>query len=76
MLYTFGDIVIVEKNLIGVVVKSWMMVNGKRETIHEVYVRDWNSIKDYPESKMQRYLVRHKELSDEELEYQANALRS
>lgn len=78
MKYTFGDIVIVDNNLIGVVVKSWItLLKGElkdRERInYEVYVRSHNRIIEYPESKVSRYLVRHKELSEEELEWQYNA---
>lgn len=72
MIYTFGDIVVVEDNLIGVVVKSWC--KSDRTIEHEVYVRSLNSIKLYKESEMQRYLVRHKYLSEEELEYQSDAI--
>jgi t-SNARE complex subunit (syntaxin) len=72
MQYTFGDIVIVEDNLIGVVVKSWCKSN--RTVEHEVYVRNYNEIKTYKESEMQRYMVRHKYLSEEEKDYQYNAI--
>ena len=73
MNFTFGDIVIVEENLIGVVVKSWIHYNPKYIK-HEVYVREFNCIKEYKENEMQRYMVRHKYLSDEEAEYQKNAI--
>lgn len=73
MKYTFGDIVVVENDLIGVIVKSWVHKNG---IAHEVYVRELNGIKEYKESKIERYLVRHKELSEEELEYQFNAIHN
>lgn len=72
MKYTFGDIVIVEDTQIGVIVKSWIRNNN--EIYHEVYVRNLNGIQEYPESKIQRYMVRHKELSEEEIEYQQNAV--
>ena len=72
MNYTFGDIVVIEDNLIGVVVKSWCKSNGTIE--HEVYVRSYNSIKLYKEDEMQRYMVRHKYLDEEEMEYQNNAI--
>lgn len=74
MQFTFGDIVIVEDNLIGVVVKSWIRFSDKKKIIHEVYVRDFNGIKEYEENQMQRYMVRHKYLSEEEQEYQKNAI--
>ena len=67
MKYCFGDIVVVDGNLIGVVVKSWQ--NGT----HEVYVRMVNRIVEYKESEIQRYMVRHKYLDEEEQAYQRNA---
>lgn len=71
MKYTFGDIVIVEENLIGVVVKSWKAsLLGKTPLHHEVYVRNFNAIKEYKENQMRRYMVRHKELDDNEMFYQ------
>lgn len=71
MKYVFGDIVVIEGDQIGVVVKSWA---SKPEVKHDVYVRSFNAIVEYTESQMQRYMVRHKELSEDELEYQSNAL--
>ena len=73
MKFVFGDIVVVEKYLIGVVVKSWARDNHNNEPKHEVYVRNYRGIKEYPNSQIQRYQVRHKELDDEEMEYQHNA---
>lgn len=67
----FGDIVIVEENLIGVVVKCWIgsaLTNPIRK--YDVYVREYGSIKQYDENNIKRYRVRHKYLSKEELEYQ------
>ena len=72
MKYCFGDIVVVEEILIGVVVKTWIRNNEK--ILYEVYVRDFNCIKEYEEDEIQRYMVRHKELSKEEIEYQKNAI--
>ena len=70
MKFCFGDIVVVEGNLIGVVVKSWI----SRENNYDVYVRLFNGIVNYPESKIERYMVRHKELDEEEMEWQPNAV--
>ena len=72
MKYTFGDIVVVEGILIGVIVKSW--IRNNEEIIYEVYVRNLNNIKEYKEKDIQRYMVRHKELNEEEIEYQNNAI--
>lgn len=74
MRYTFGDIVVVEKNLIGVIVKSWLRSSKGNPPYHEVYVRNYRGIKEYTEDEMERYLVRHKELSEEDEEYQFNAV--
>lgn len=73
MKFTFGDIVVVEKDFIGVIVKSWLKSMKGKPAYHEVYVRSWNTIKEYTEDEIERYLVRHKELSEEEKEYQFNA---
>ena len=83
MKYCFGDIVVVQENLIGVVVKSFgkgLKYNAKTgehevsEPNYDVYVRYRNSIINYNESEIERYMVRHKYLSDEELEWQRNAI--
>lgn len=67
-LYLFGDIVVVDGENIGVIVKTWDSM--KKGYFYEVYVRMYNGIKEYPESEIERYRVRHKYLSKEELEYQ------
>ena len=70
MKFTFGSIVIVEGNLVGVVVKSWgaSLTGSKRGVHHEVYVRSYNGIKEYDESEM-RHIIYDKELTDEALQY-------
>lgn len=67
-LFLFGDIVVVDVNLIGVVVKTWQHINGNY--CYEVYVRNYNKINEYEEKEMDRYRVRHKYLSEEELMWQ------
>lgn len=74
MNFCFGDIVVVEGNLIGVVVKSWCGSLLGGEPNHDVYVRAYNRIRNYKESEIQRYMVRHKYLDEEEMEYQKNAV--
>lgn len=71
MKFCFGDIVVVEDSYIGVIVKSWI---SEDDNNHDVYVRMKNQIVNYKESDMQRYMVRHKYLNEEELEYQYNAV--
>ena len=72
MKLVFGDIVVVEEVFIGVVVKCWH--NDKTGNNYDIYVQSFNGIKNYKENEVERYMVRHKELNDEELMYQANAL--
>ena len=75
MKFTFGDIVVVEEELIGVVVKSWISSNSSGKSFnYDVYIRNYNEIKNYDEKDIERYMVRHKYLSDEEKEYQYNAI--
>lgn len=76
MKYCFGDIVIVKENLIGVIVKSWIPITGPnadKGPSHEVYVRNYNIIETFYETDIDRYMVRHKELSEEEIEWQSNS---
>ncbi len=72
MKFTFGDIVVVDKINIGVVVKCWTSFD--KDYSYEVYVRMDNCIREYKENEIERYMVRHKYLSDEEQEYQFNAI--
>lgn len=72
MKFCFGDIVVVEGSYIGVIVKSW--ISSQKGVVHEVYVRSYGNIVEYKESDIQRYMVRHKYLNEEELEYQSNAI--
>lgn len=73
--FLFGDIVVVDGLEIGVVVKSWReerydLAEVVKSYNYDVYVRRYNRIKNYKEEDIQRYGVRHKYLSDEEVEYQ------
>lgn len=75
MKYTFGDIVIVDDIEIGVIVKCWIHnTDVGKEFNYDVYVREYNRIKNYKENEIERYMVRHKYLSEEEQEYQYNAI--
>lgn len=74
MKFCFGDIVVVEEDLIGVVVKSWGKSSNGKPAHHEVYVRSFRSIKEYNEDEMERYMVRHKELDEQEQEWQHEAV--
>lgn len=77
MKFCFGDMVVVEDDLIGVIVKDWCPPpTSTREPHYEVYVRYFNAIRDYDESKIERYMVRHKYLSEEEVKWQYNAVHN
>ena len=65
--FLFGDIVVVDEYYIGVVVKTWEDKNGY---CYEVYVRNFNGIKNYREEELCRDRVWHKELNEEEMFYQ------
>ena len=66
--FLFGDIVVVENYFIGVIVKTWESLN--RGYHYEVYVRSYNAIVEYDEKDIERYRVRHKELNEEEKDWQ------
>lgn len=68
--FLFGDIVVVENYFIGVIVKTWESLNSNRGYRYEVYVRSYNAIVEYDEKDIERYRVRHKELSEEEKDWQ------
>lgn len=70
MKFNFGDIVIVERNLVGVIVKCWgKSISGNMRPSHyEVYVRSYNGIHEYDEDDI-RHIIYDKELTDEQLEY-------
>ena len=65
MKFCFGDIVVVDGIQIGVVVKCWS--GNTTENSYDIYVRSYNGIKNYKEDEIERYMVRHKELNEEEL---------
>jgi len=71
--FLFADIVVVEKNLIGVILKTWIS-DAKQEIDYEVYVRSENCIEGFLEEEIERYRVRHKELDETELNYQNSNL--
>ena len=75
MKFCFGDIVVVEENLIGVVVKSCVTYSiGKEIKNYDVYVRMKNGIQNYREDEIERYMVRHKYLDEQEVEWNKNAV--
>ena len=66
--FQFGNVVVVDSDQIGVIVKTWSPSNKNDFFTYEVYVRSMNSIHGYKEEQIQHY-VYSKELSDEEKEW-------
>lgn len=62
--FQFSNVVVVEENKIGVVVKTWG-ASAMRGIHYEVYVRSLNSIQEYDEADI-KHFVFSKELSEEE----------
>lgn len=60
--FQFGNVVVVDGDQIGVIVKSWS--NGS----HDVYVRNYNGIREYMSHEI-RHFIYSKELSDDEKEF-------
>ena len=58
--FQFSNVVVVRKNLVGVIVKTWGA--SKNRGIHyEIYVRSWNRIEEFDEEEI-KHLVYDKEL--------------
>lgn len=58
--FQFSNVVVVRKNLVGVVVKTWGA--SKNRGIHyEIYVRSWNRIEEFDEEEI-KHLVYDKEI--------------
>lgn len=66
--FLVGDSVVYKKVFIGIVLKTWWSVQHGYS--YDVYIRSWSRIQEIPEDQLERYRVRHKELNEEEMEYQ------
>lgn len=68
--FQFSNVVVVDDDLIGVIVKSWEPPFGKSEKgySHDVYVRAYNSIRTYFEAEI-KHFVYSKELAEDEHEF-------
>lgn len=66
--FLVGDFVVYKKVFIGIVLKTWWSVQHGYS--YDVYIRSWSRIQEIPEEQLERYRVRHKELNEEEMEYQ------
>lgn len=75
--FLFGDIVVVDKNRIGVILKTWehhKMKSGRITYTYDVFVKDYNEIKEYKEKDIERYRVRRSYLNVQEVAYQKGEL--
>lgn len=70
--YLFGDIVVVDYDKIGVIVKTWKALGAGNDNkiSYDVYVREYNGIREYLEKHVARYRVRHKYVDSKEIELQ------
>lgn len=67
--FLFGDTVVVHGQTIGIILKTWH--NMRHDTYYyKVYNRMTDEIQEIQEYDIERYRVRHKYLSEEELEWQ------
>ena len=53
--FQFSNVVVVDGNLIGVIVKTWGASN-RRNTHYEVYVRCYNEIREYDECEIKHFV--------------------
>jgi hypothetical protein len=60
--FQFSNVVVVRKNLVGVIVKTWG-ASKNRGVHYDVYVRSWNRIEEFDEDEI-KHLVYNKELGD------------
>lgn len=63
--FQFGNVVVVNQNQIGVIVKTW---GGKNGFNYDVYVRDFNSVENYHEDSISHFIY-NKDLTEEECKY-------
>jgi response regulator RpfG family c-di-GMP phosphodiesterase len=53
--FQFGNIVVIENNLIGCIVKTWKSSQNKN-IYYEIYVREYNQIKEYNEDTIKHFV--------------------
>ena len=65
-IFQFGNVVVVNGELIGCIAKTWMNSPTKEPGYHyEVYIRSYNEIQEFDESEIMHF-VYSKELAEEE----------
>lgn len=58
-MFQFGNVVVVDGNLIGCIVKSW------NDGTHDVYVRSQNTVRNFKSSEIRHYIY-SKEIEDDD----------
>jgi len=53
--FQFSNVVVVRKNLIGVIVKTWG-ASKNRGVHYDVYVRSWNRIEEFDEEEIKHFV--------------------
>lgn len=66
--FQFGNIVVVEEDQIGVIVKTWGGGIRDDKYNYDVYVRNYNGIRNYSESDIDHF-VYSKTLSEDEIRF-------
>jgi len=67
--FQFGNVVVVDKNQIGLIVKTWQNSPHQEPGFnYEVYVRPYNGIDEYQEEEINHF-VYSEELSEDEKEF-------
>jgi len=67
--FQFGQIVVVDDDQIGVIVKTWLNSTMRKPGYHyKVYVRSLNLVSEYREGEIDHF-VYSKELTEEEKEF-------
>ena len=66
--FLFGDIVVVNHEEVGVIVKTWQDMDDNYT--YEVYNRMTSCIEKHNENMIDRYRIRHKYLDEQEVEWQ------
>lgn len=62
-IFQFSNVVVVDDDQIGVIVKTWH--SSKRGYHYEVYVRNYNEIREYDQDQINHFEY-NKDLSEEE----------
>lgn len=67
--FQFGNVVVIDKDKIGLICKTWQSSLGDNSKYnYDVYVRSYNQIQNFTEAQIKHYVF-HKELIADEFEF-------